>query len=103
MEATETTESAEGAQPGGLNARSGRYVRVRWIAEYFDVSLSTIYQAIEAGELPAVAIGLGNKKTLRVHQDDFEAFEVNCRVPLRSGKAHSPAVLGRGERRELAL
>lgn len=66
--------------PKALVARSGRYVRVRWIAEYFDVGLSTIYQAIDAGELPAVAIGLGNKKTLRVHQDDFKAFEARCRV-----------------------
>lgn len=69
MEATDTTEASE-SEP-----QRGPYVRVRWIAQYFDVGLSTIYDLIESGALPAIAIGQGSKKTLRVHHDDFKAYE----------------------------
>jgi excisionase family DNA binding protein len=77
MEATDTTKAVADPMPV---ARAGRYVRVKAIAEYFDVAVSTIYQAIESGDLPAIAIGRGSKKTLRVHEDDFRAFEYRCRV-----------------------
>ncbi|MFI1177844.1 helix-turn-helix domain-containing protein [Streptomyces melanogenes] len=69
MEATDTTETPEGGSP------SGTYIRVRWIAAHFDVGPSTIYDLIDSGILPAIAIGRGTKKALRVHRDDFEAYE----------------------------
>ncbi|WP_329453190.1 helix-turn-helix domain-containing protein (plasmid) [Streptomyces sp. NBC_01724] len=70
MGATDTTENSEGEPQGGP------YVRVRWIAQYFDVGLTTIYDLIVSGVLPAIAIGQGaKKKTLRVHRDDFKCYE----------------------------
>ncbi|MFJ5804019.1 helix-turn-helix domain-containing protein [Streptomyces decoyicus] len=69
MEATDTTEDPDGEGPRGA------YIRVRWIAAYFDVGPSTIYDLIDSGILPAVAIGRGTKKALRIHRDDFEAYE----------------------------
>ncbi|MCZ0984022.1 helix-turn-helix domain-containing protein [Streptomyces diastatochromogenes] len=78
MEATDTTETPE-SEPD-----SGSYLRVRWIAKYFDVGLSTVYDLIEAGALPAVAIGTGAKKALRVHRDDFEAYELSLRKTPQS-------------------
>jgi excisionase family DNA binding protein len=69
MEATDTTEASE------CEPLYGPYIRVRWIAQYFDVGLSTIYDLIESGVLPAIAIGRGAKKALRVHRDDFKAYE----------------------------
>ncbi|MGW3308336.1 helix-turn-helix domain-containing protein [Streptomyces sp. NPDC001073] len=74
MEAPDTTESSESELPPGT------YLRVRQVAAYFDVGLSTIYDLIEAGVLPAVGIGTGEKKkTLRVHRDDVDAYERNLR------------------------
>ncbi|MER6253627.1 helix-turn-helix domain-containing protein [Streptomyces sp. NPDC001584] len=77
MEATDTTETLE-SEP-----QSGPYVRVRWIAEYFDVAVSTVYALIETGTLPAIAIGTGAKKTLRVHRADFKAYERSLRTTVQ--------------------
>ncbi|MEU3704751.1 helix-turn-helix domain-containing protein [Streptomyces anulatus] len=83
MEATDTTETPE-SEP-----QSGSYLRVRWIAEHFDVAVSTIYALIDSGDLPAIAIGCGAKKALRVHRDDFEAYEKTLRTTTQT--ATSPA------------
>ncbi|MFE2838483.1 helix-turn-helix transcriptional regulator [Streptomyces mirabilis] len=83
MEATHTTETLEDEPQGGT------YIRVRSIAEYFDVGLSTIYGLIESGVLPAIAIGQGARKALRVHRSDFEAYE----AALRAQQAANPSVL----------
>lgn len=40
-----------------LRDEAARYLRVKDVAARFDVSPSTIYRAIEAGELEAVRIG----------------------------------------------
>ncbi|MGW2739096.1 helix-turn-helix domain-containing protein [Streptomyces sp. NPDC001288] len=84
MEATETVNAVEADRTGLIGTPSGRYLKVKDIASYLDVSLSTIYAAIEAGELAAVAIGLGRKKALRVHSDAFHAYEAKCRIPTGS-------------------
>ncbi|WP_263250604.1 helix-turn-helix domain-containing protein [Saccharopolyspora rosea] len=42
-----------------------RFYRVKAVAEMFDVSVNTIYRAIESGELDALKLGTG-KGTLRV-------------------------------------
>jgi excisionase family DNA binding protein len=73
MEAPDTTESSESELPPGT------YLRVKQVAAYFDVGLSTIYDLIEAGTLPAIAIGTGAKKTLRVRRDDLVAYERDLR------------------------
>jgi excisionase family DNA binding protein len=80
METTEAVKTAEADRMGALEARSGRYMKVREIADYLAVSLSTVYAVIESGDLPAVAIGRGAKKALRVHQRDLLAYEQSCRV-----------------------
>jgi len=81
MEAMETASRAvEVGQSGLHDAPTARYLKVKEIATYFDVGISTIYQAIETGDLPAIAIGRGSKKALRVHEADFRDFEARCRV-----------------------
>lgn len=81
MEATETAKAVGAERIGVLEPLSGRYIKVKEVADYFDVSLSTIYAAIDAGELPAIAIGLGRKKALRVHSDALTAYEAKCSTP----------------------
>ena len=80
METTETATAVEAGRNGLCSAPAARYLKVKEVATYFDVALSTIYQVIESGDLPAIAIGRGSKKALRVHEDDFRAFEARCRV-----------------------
>lgn len=80
METTETAHAVEAGQNGLLSNPAARYLKVKEIATYFGVALSTIYQVIETGDLPAIAIGRGSKKTIRVHEDDFRAFEARCRL-----------------------
>lgn len=61
-----------------------RYYRVKAVAEMFDVSPSTVYRAIEAGELDAVRIG----GSLRIPARAVAAFEESAAVT-------GPAALGR--------
>ncbi|MFI0929714.1 helix-turn-helix domain-containing protein [Streptomyces sp. NPDC021012] len=77
METTETTETLGSAAEVTVPPTTA-YVRVRWIADYFDVGLSTIYAAIESGELPA--IGVGAKKALRVRLADVRAYEQSRQI-----------------------
>jgi excisionase family DNA binding protein len=46
---------------GGLTMQvdGTRMYRVRDVAEHFDVSVATIYRAIESGELAALRLGTG--------------------------------------------
>ncbi|MFD8839822.1 helix-turn-helix domain-containing protein [Streptomyces griseofuscus] len=80
METTETANAVEAGHNGLLSTPAARYMKVKEIATYFGVALSTIYYAIETGDLPAIAIGRGSKKTLRVHEKDVRDFETRCRV-----------------------
>ncbi len=54
-----------------------RMLRVKAVAEHFDVSLATIYRAIESGQLYALKLGTG-RGTLRVPQAALEAFAEAC-------------------------
>ncbi|MPZ85229.1 MAG: helix-turn-helix domain-containing protein [Actinophytocola sp.] len=54
--------------------------RVRAVAEMYDVSVSTIYRAIEAGHLAAFRIGAG-KGAVRIPEDALAAFENSCGLP----------------------
>lgn len=56
------------------NEGTSRYVRVKTVAARFDVSPSTIYRAIESGELAAIKIG----GSLRIPADAVEAFEASA-------------------------
>lgn len=51
--------------------------RVKAVAEMFDVSVSTIYRAIEAGQLDVLKIGAG-KGLIRITADAIQAFRNGC-------------------------
>jgi excisionase family DNA binding protein len=54
-----------------------RLYRVRAVAEMFDVSVSTIYRAIEAGQLDALRLGKG-KGAVRIPAAALAAFADAC-------------------------
>lgn len=77
----ETTESTESAVAEVSVPSSTTYVKVKWIAGYFAVGLSTIYDAIEAGELPAIRVGRGTTKAgIRVRLADVQAYEKSRQI-----------------------
>jgi excisionase family DNA binding protein len=51
--------------------------RVKAVAEMFDVSVSTIYRAVESGQLDALKIGTG-KGALRIPDYAIRAFRESC-------------------------
>ncbi|SDX91440.1 DNA binding domain-containing protein, excisionase family [Saccharopolyspora shandongensis] len=51
--------------------------RVKAVAEMFDVSVNTIYRAIESGELDALKLGTG-KGTLRIPGGALNAYVEKC-------------------------
>ena len=57
--------------------RAIRVYRVKAVAEMFDVSVATIYRAIETGQLNALKLGTG-RGTIRVPQSALEAFTRSC-------------------------
>jgi len=57
--------------------RATRVYRVKAVAEMFDVSVATIYRAIETGQLNALKLGTG-RGTIRVPQSALEAFTRSC-------------------------
>ncbi|MGH3673471.1 MAG: helix-turn-helix transcriptional regulator [Pseudonocardiaceae bacterium] len=54
-----------------------RLYRVKVVAGHFDVSISTIYRAIECGQLDALKLGTG-KGALRVPGAAVLAYEQAC-------------------------
>jgi excisionase family DNA binding protein len=53
--------------------------RVKAVAEMFDVSVSTIYRAIEAGKLEALKIGAGaGRGSVRIPDYALRIFEDAC-------------------------
>jgi excisionase family DNA binding protein len=54
-----------------------RLYRVRDVAEHFDVSVATIYRAIESGQLPALKLGTGTG-TFRVTGAAVLAYAEAC-------------------------
>ncbi|SDD94730.1 helix-turn-helix domain-containing protein [Actinokineospora iranica] len=50
---------------------TARYLRVKEVAVRFAVSPSTVYRAVEAGELPSVRIG----GSVRIPEQALAAFE----------------------------
>jgi len=57
--------------------RAIRVYRVKAVAEMFDVSVATIYRAIETGQLNALKLGTG-RGTIRVPQSALEVFTRSC-------------------------
>lgn len=58
------------------NEATPRFYRVKAVAELFDVSPSTIYRAIEAGQLAAIRIG----SSVRVPASALALFQVECEL-----------------------
>lgn len=70
MQATTAEAAKQAAKP----------LRVKDIATYFDVHKSTIYRAIEAGELAAERIGGKIRGPLRIWPEAFEAYRATRSV-----------------------
>jgi len=64
-----------------MKASGTRMYRVKAVAELFDVSVSTIYRAIESGQLQALKIGTG-KGALRIPEHAIEIFAKECASPV---------------------
>jgi len=60
-----------------MQVEGTRLYRVRDVAEHFDVSVATIYRAIESGQLAALKLGTG-KGTLRVTGTAVLAYQRAC-------------------------
>ncbi|HEX6353212.1 excisionase family DNA-binding protein [Actinophytocola sp.] len=56
---------------------TSQFLRVRVIAARLDVSVATIYRAIESGKLPAVRVGSG-RGALRVPAGAVDAYVASC-------------------------
>lgn len=67
-----------------MQVDSTRLYRVRDVAEHFDVSVATIYRAIESGHLKALKLGTGTG-TFRVTGAAIRAYAEACmRAAYRS-------------------
>ena len=60
-----------------------RMLRVRTVAAMFDVSVATIYRAIESGKLRALRIGSG-KGAVRVPEHEVHAYAQACLTAAHS-------------------
>ena len=60
-----------------MQVEGTRLYRVRDVAEHFDVSVATIYRAIESGQLSALKLGTGTG-TLRVTGAAVVAYAEAC-------------------------
>lgn len=60
-------------------------LRVKAVAEMYDVSPATIYRAIEAGHL--TALKLGSERALRIPETALEAYEASRRVSAPTADA----------------
>jgi excisionase family DNA binding protein len=60
-----------------MQVQDTRLYRVRDVAEHFDVSVATIYRAIESGQLTALKLGTGTG-TLRVTGAAVLAYTEAC-------------------------
>lgn len=60
-----------------MEERGTRVYRVKAVAQMFDVSLATIYRAIESGQLHALKLGTG-RGTLRVPESALDEFAEAC-------------------------
>lgn len=61
-----------------MQVEGARMLRVKAVAEMFDVSISTIYRAIEAGQLDAYKIGSGKHGAIRIPEYAVRAFREVC-------------------------
>jgi excisionase family DNA binding protein len=72
-----------------MQVKATRMYRVKAVAEMYDVSVSTIYRAIEAGQLDALRIGTG-KGAIRIPDYALSAWEESC--VLEASEVDSAAI-----------
>ena len=72
-----------------MQVEGTRMYRVRDVAEGLDVSVATIYRAIESGVLPALKVGTG-KGALRIPGVAVQAYMRACEQAARQAPAFSP-------------
>ncbi|MDA3644155.1 helix-turn-helix domain-containing protein [Saccharopolyspora indica] len=77
-----------------------RYYRVKEVADLFDVSVNTIYRAIDSKQLTALKIGEG-KGAYRVPDYAVAAFEKACTQAAHEDHAISSAPMAEVEGIEL--
>ncbi|WHT21895.1 helix-turn-helix domain-containing protein [Crossiella sp. CA-258035] len=68
-----------------------RMFRVKAVAEQLDVSVATIYRAIENGELCAVRMGTG-KGALRIPEDAIAEYIKRCKQAAATAMSEPKAV-----------
>ncbi len=64
-----------------MQVNGTRMLRVKAVAEMYDVSAATIYRAIEAGQLTALKLGIG--RALRIPETALRAYEEARQVSAR--------------------
>jgi excisionase family DNA binding protein len=72
-----------------MQVEGTRMYRVRDVAEGLDVSVATIYRAIESGVLPALKVGTG-KGALRIPGVAVQAYMRACEQAARQTPALLP-------------
>ncbi|GAA2665185.1 DNA binding domain-containing protein, excisionase family [Actinosynnema pretiosum] len=65
--------------------------RVKAVAEMFDVSVATIYRAIEAGTLRALKVGTG-KGAMRIPHDAVAEYVKSCEQAALASVPQMPEV-----------
>lgn len=61
-----------------MQVESTRLYRVRTVADSFDVSVATIYRAVESGALRAIRLGTG-KGAVRIPGEAIEEYIAACK------------------------
>ncbi|MFD8497531.1 helix-turn-helix domain-containing protein [Amycolatopsis sp. NPDC059657] len=72
-----------------MQVESTRLYRVRTVADGFDVSVATIYRAVESGALRAIRLGAG-KGTVRIPGDALKEYVEACELAAAT-RAGQPA------------
>ena len=72
-----------------MQVEGTRMYRVRDVAEGLDVSVATIYRAIESGVLPALKVGTG-KGALRIPGVAVQAYMRACSQAARQAPVLQP-------------
>jgi excisionase family DNA binding protein len=61
-----------------MQVNGTRMLRVRSVADMFDVSTTTIYRAVEAGKLDALRIGSRKGGAIRIPESALAAYAEEC-------------------------
>ena len=74
-----------------MNQQLTRMYRVKAVAGMLDVSVATIYRAIESGALQALKVGTG-KGALRIPEDAVQEYVTACKQAALASVPSLPVV-----------